>query len=259
MILYAQMPSADQLRQNLAHAPAEWRAAVDANRLRRGMEALWPAPAKAKQVRTAKPTKAKRGPLVVISRGQRIELPPLPQHCGRVVALVAPGTSNPCRCQGDDQLLPETIAPGAWKNYLRAIKDGAASCELQIEHNRSVVASTAKGTLVLSADIVSGLMIEATFGVGGFEAMHHRTIRERPQSVGVSCDLIPVAFHHEQRHGRLVRVVTEARLQSHVALLMPSGGQTPAYSLSRVSAVADDKPETAQRELRRLVMSVAGR
>jgi len=263
MIEYAQMPSADRLRKSLAGAPAEWRAAVDANRLQRGMEPLWatPAPAKqvAKQARTAKPVQpTRRGPQVFNVRGQRIELPALPRHCGKMVALVCPGVSNPVKAPGDMVLMPERVAPGAWRNYLRAIEAGEAVCELQVGHFGQTVASTKDGTLVLSADLVEGLQVEAVFGVGGYEATLHRQIRNKPEHIGVSCDMIASRWHHEQRDGKTVRVIDEARLQSHVALLLPTGKATAAYRLSRVAAVGDDKPETAQRELRKLVLSVAG-
>jgi hypothetical protein len=272
MIEYAQMPSADQLRQKFAGAPAEWRAALDANRIKRGMEPLWatPAPAKqvAKQTRTAKPSKAdggnsvlppsRRGPQTFNVRGLKIELPALPRHCGKVVGLVCPGVSNPVRAAGDLQLLPERVAPNAWRSYLQDVADGKAVCELQSGHYGPVVASTRDGTMVLSADLVEGLQIECTFTVGGTEAALHRRIRDNPKAIGLSCDLVPVRWHHEQRDGKTVRVVDECRLQSHVAVMLPGQGTGAAYTLSRVAAVADDKPETAQRELRKLVMSVAG-
>jgi len=244
------------LAAKFATAPEWWMTALNVARRSRGLT-----PVTIQRCTTSRATSApaKRGPITVTSGGRKIVLPALPRHCGRIVGLVAPGLSNAVRASNDMQLLPERIAPGAWRDYLRDIKAGKAVCTLRVGHNGPTVASTADGTLTLSADIVEGLAIESEFGVAGFEAQLHRKIRVKPEAVGLSCDIEAVAFHHEQRGGHLCRVITQARLQSHVALMLPGTGASAAYVLSRVAALPDDDPATAQRVLRGLVMSVAGK
>jgi len=215
------------LARRFAHAPAEWRAAVDVRRKQMGLPTLWETRggvAVAKSSTRPKPLKPKPSPVVSQTRAG-------------IVALCVPGQSSPVACPGDTALLPEVILPGAFNAFLRDVAEGREVVTLEMGHHGTPLASTQDGTLRLRADLVHGLVAEADLFSHPLDRLVQRQIAATaPGMIGVSIMLRDAKWRHEQRNGRTVRVIYEAGLR-HVAILLTERSERAAYAKSCVVGI----------------------
>ena len=217
-MIHERAVSADvaSLRLKLRHAPAAWRMAVDDARLRRGLEPLGAAKAPGSVPAKPAPPRASAGTLAI---------------------AVCPGTSLPTRGAGDQTLLPEHVAPGAWEGFLADVRAGKTVVEFQDRHHGTCLATTRDNSLRFSIHERRGLLAEADVGNSSLERLIISLVSDMPWGCAVSPMLIAEDFSHARRGGDLCRIIRKARVH-HVALLLPASGDKPAFGDARAYAAA---------------------
>lgn len=208
------------VREKLRHAPAWFRADVDAARRERGLPMLF---AEKAIVRSA-PAIAKPAP---------------PKIARTLCGVAAPGRSLPCTIRDDWRRCPEEIMPSAWEGVATDVRAGR-HFTITDGHGGRVIATSADRHFRWKIEPKVGLVFEIDLlTMNEFEW---------PGPCDVSIGMKPLAFRHRYVPRGFVREITSMRLD-HIALLRPSQRRDGAYPLA---AVRSAKPGEAEKVAARL-------
>lgn len=201
--------SCAELRAKTANAPLVVKLGIDRERERRGLDRLWS------------------------------ELRSKPTGLVAVVGCASPGVSVPVAAALDGELVPERVLPSAYAASVRAAKLGTSHVELVDGHwpDADVLATTADGSLVLSNNDSTGLVVRANLDVG----RHTEFLADVYAGlVGLSISFRPRRMAIERENGRRIRVIRELELQDVAALRDHRDQGRPAYPTKLFAALADD-------------------
>jgi hypothetical protein len=174
-----------------------------------------------------------------------------PKPSGHIVLVGAccPGRSSPVTAGTDGLRLPEVIAPDAFAHSLRCVKARAVTVNLEAGHCGEAIASTADGTLDITASKHTGPMVVARVKVSRLNSEMLAAAMAGRMTLSVS--MLPRRIEIVTRNGRRVRHICEAELHSVAALWDAADHGQACYPAARIHAAFEDDKRAVRQAMRR--------